>query len=455
VIKPANLEPWNTPPTPHGFKGGDLLGVTERLDYLQDLGINAIYFTPIFQSAANHRYHTHDYFHIDPLLGGDAAFDTFLAAAHRRGIRVVLDGVFNHASRGFFPFNHILENGAQSPYVNWFTIYDYPLHAYDGANPNYACWMNLPELPKLNTTNPEVRAYIFSIARYWLEKGIDGWRLDVPFEIDDDAFWKEFRQVVKGVNPNAYIVGEIPFDARRWLAGDQFDAVMNYLFTYACWNFFAGETYDEAMVGQWRHHHEFSPDTAIFAQTMETLLSQYPPEISAVQLNLLDSHDTARFLNIASGNKDALRLATLFQMTYPGAPCVYYGNEIGLTGGHDPDNRRAFPWDEASWDADLRAFFQRCIALRKAYPVLRRGDYHTLYAAQGVVAYIRRDRESAALVVLNRSTATVRPQVPVDGWLADGMTLNDVLGAEKARVNEGYLEGLTLPPYTGAVLMAG
>ncbi|HEX2979629.1 MAG TPA: alpha-amylase family glycosyl hydrolase [Anaerolineaceae bacterium] len=121
VIKPANLEPWNTPPTPHGFKGGDLLGVTERLDYLQDLGINAIYFTPIFQSAANHRYHTHDYLHIDPLLGGDAAFDTFLAAAHRRGIRVVLDGVFNHASRGFFPFNHILENGAQSPYVNGFT----------------------------------------------------------------------------------------------------------------------------------------------------------------------------------------------------------------------------------------------------------------------------------------------------------------------------------------------
>lgn len=182
--KPNNLEPWETPPTTRGFKGGDLLGVIEHLDYLQDLGITAIYFNPIFQSASTHRYHTHDYYQVDPLLGGNAAFQKMLKAAHRRGIRLILDGVFNHA-------------------------------------------------------NPQVRQYIFDVARFWLEQGIDGWRLDVPFEIKDDSFWQEFRQIVKGINPEAYIAGEIPWEAQHWLQGDQFDAVMNYQFTQACLGFFS------------------------------------------------------------------------------------------------------------------------------------------------------------------------------------------------------------------------
>ncbi|HEX7973410.1 MAG TPA: alpha-amylase family glycosyl hydrolase, partial [Anaerolineales bacterium] len=178
VGKPNNLEAWEAPPTVFGFKGGDLLGVTEHLDYLQDLGINAIYFTPVFQSASSHRYHTHDYFQIDPILGGDRAFRELLDQAHRGGIRIVLDGVFNHASRGFFQFNHILENGPSSPYLDWFTVRGFPLNAYSG-HPNYEAWVGLPALPKLNTANPQVRQFIFDVARYWLGQGIDGWRLDV------------------------------------------------------------------------------------------------------------------------------------------------------------------------------------------------------------------------------------------------------------------------------------
>jgi glycosidase len=204
VIKPSNLEPWDSPPSSHGYKGGDLNGVVNRLDYLADLGITAIYLNPIFQSASNHRYHTHDYFQVDPLLGGNQAFRTLIKEAHRRDIRIVLDGVFNHASRGFYRFNDLLENGEKSPWSDWFIIKKWPLNAYDpNSPPNYECWWDLPALPKLNTDNPEVREYIMEVAEYWLrEYDIDGWRLDVPTEIRTPGFWEEFRYRVKKVKPD-------------------------------------------------------------------------------------------------------------------------------------------------------------------------------------------------------------------------------------------------------------
>ena len=241
VPKPANLEPWYDAPTIEGYKGGDLLGVAERLDYIQDLGATAIYFTPIFQSASNHRYHTHDYYKVDPLLGGNQAFRILLDEAHRRGMKVVLDGVFNHSSRGFFQFNDILENGPHSPWLDWFKIEGWPLAPYTGDRPaNYGSWGGNRALPVFNHENPEVREFIMQVAEYWLREGIDGWRLDVPFEIRTPGFWAEFRQRVKAVNPEAYIVGEVWRDSREWLQGDQFDAVMNYLFTDMTIAFCAG-----------------------------------------------------------------------------------------------------------------------------------------------------------------------------------------------------------------------
>ncbi|HEY3342313.1 MAG TPA: alpha-amylase family glycosyl hydrolase, partial [Anaerolineae bacterium] len=170
VAKPTNLEPWDTRPSVYGFKGGDLLGVVEHLDYLHELGITAIYFTPIFQSTANHRYHTHDYYRVDPVLGGDTALHELIHAAHARNIRIIIDGVFNHASRGFYQFNHILENGAASPYIDWFSIKGFPLHAYEGKPVNYEAWWGIPALPKLNTALPAVREFIFDVAEYWIRQ---------------------------------------------------------------------------------------------------------------------------------------------------------------------------------------------------------------------------------------------------------------------------------------------
>ncbi len=453
--KPHNMEAWDVAPTTHGFKGGDLMGVLERLDYLQDLGVTAIYFTPVFQSASNHRYHTHDYYQVDPILGGNGALRRLLAETRRRGMRVVLDGVFNHASRGFFQFNHILECGKKSPYLDWFRVKDFPLNAYSGK-PNYDCWIGLPALPEFNFANPQVRRFILDIARYWLDEGIDGWRLDVPFCVDDDAFWQEFRQVVKRANPQAYITGEIPWDAQRWLRGDQFDGVMNYLLTYACWGFFGGKGLDMHLVGDW---YKNAPDyyqtreAPAFAETVTRLLGHYPLPAVHAQMNLLDSHDTARFLSLAGGDKRLQRLAATFLFTYPGAPCVYYGDEIGLEGGKDPDNRRAFPWDEKRWDLDLRAHYQQLIALRKQVAALRSGEFKVLHAAGQVLVYERRLAEQVVVTAINRSPQeTYRLDLPAPAGLEEGSRLADALGGGAAQVSGGRLNGLNLPPLSAAVL---
>ena len=245
LLKSASWEAWDEMPTLQGYKGGDLWGVMEELDYLQDLGINAIYFTPIFQSASNHRYHTHDYYQVDPMLGGNGAFRELLEACHERNMKVVLDGVFNHASRGFFFFHDILENGPYSPWVDWFKIEGWPLSPYNGEFPaNYEGWGGNRALPVFNHDNPEVREYIMEVAEYWIKFGIDGWRLDVPFEIKTPGFWQEFRDRVKALNDDAYIVGEVWEDSSEWLDGTQFDGVMNYLFAAPTIAFTAGDRVD-------------------------------------------------------------------------------------------------------------------------------------------------------------------------------------------------------------------
>lgn len=450
VPKPSNLEPWGDSPTRHGFKGGDLLGVREHLDYLEDLGVTAIYFNPIFQSTANHRYHTHDYHRVDPILGGNQALRTLLDAAHERGIRVVLDGVFNHASRGFYQFSHLLENEADSPYIDWFYVRGFPLYAYDESKqPNYAAWWNLHALPKLNTDTPAVRQFLWDVGRHWIEFGIDGWRLDVPGEIDDAVFWREFRRQVKEANPQAYLVGEVWGDASAWLRGDQFDATMNYLFTKACLGFFIRDA-DQGLLSGVGYSPVPKLGVAEFADTIDRLLGLYDPEVTQVQLNLLDSHDTARFLTIARGDESAFRLATLFQMTYPGAPCVYYGDEIGMEGRRDPDCRRAFPWDESRWNMGLRDFVKRCIALRHAHPALRRGDYTQLHASGEVYAFGRRLNDETLIVVLNNGLSEAKVDIDVAKYLPDGKAVADVWGDTRIPMAGGRLS-LTVPARSGGV----
>jgi len=385
------FKPWGSPPEDQGYQGGDLYGVVDKLDYLQDLGINAIYLNPIFSSASNHRYHTFDYMQVDPLLGGNAALRELLDESHKRDIKIVLDGVFNHASRGFWAFHHILENGGNSPYIDWFKVHDWPLRPYTSNKknpPNYDAWWNLPALPKFNIKNPGVRKYLLDVAKYWVEFGIDGWRLDVAAEIDDPPFWREFRKVVKGVNPEAYICGEIWHVAPEWLQGDRFDALMNYPFGGAAINFFAAKTLPENYKGGDMTLN--SIDVTVFAERIEAVYASYDWEINFAQMNFFDSHDTARLHWMVGEDRSAMELCILFHMTMPGAPCVYYGNEVGLTGGQEPLSRNAFPWhDEASWDNELLSFYRRAIALRNNHAALQTGVYKQLLAADEVFAFTR------------------------------------------------------------------
>lgn len=454
VNKPGLFEKWDSLPTIHGYKGGDLLGVYEKLDYLEDLGINAIYFNPIFQSASNHRYHTHDYYLVDPLLGGNDAFKTLLDAAHKRGIRVVLDGVFNHASRGFFPFNHILEDGKDSPYIDWFIVHGYPLNPYQGK-PNYACWWNNPALPKLNTENPIVRRYIMDIARYWVDQGIDGWRLDVPFEITSDGFWEEFRDVVKTANPDAYIVGEVPTEAQDWLnSGEKFDAVMNYQLTHAAVGFFGGDSFDHKLAEGMMGLTQPQPMNAeAFANRTSELLKIYPKEFAYAQLNLLDSHDMPRFLSLMNGNADKLKLAYTFVLTYPGAPCIYYGDEIGLEGGRDPLCRKGFTWRKEDWNMELREAIKEAITVRHAIPALRTGSYEPIFAQDGLLAYLRRDELDTVLVVLNNSNAAAKLDLATHNAFENGTELQDQLSDNHFSIDQQQITDLAIPAM-GAMVLA-
>jgi cyclomaltodextrinase len=438
IPRPGSFEPWDAAPTDHGFKGGDLLGLAERLPYLGDLGVTALYLTPVFASASNHRYHTYDYLSADPLLGGDVALRELLDAAHARGMRVVLDGVFDHTGRGFWPFHHILENGLDSPYVDWFHVDRARLAAGRGlmAYPvdeegrsvddlggasldrlGYLSWWDLPALPKLNISNPQVREHLLAVAEHWLRFGADGWRLDVPEEIDDASFWREFRRRCRAVDPDAYLVGEIWHEAADWLTGDRFDAVMDYPLAEALLGFTAGQRLDRRVLD---FHHEYRThvrrlDGTGFAAELERILTLYDPDVTAVQLNLIGSHDTPRFLTLAGGDRASLRLALLLLATLPGAPCLYYGDEIGLEGDRDPDDRRAFPWDEARWDRDLLAFTRSALHLRLETPVLRHGATRIAGAAGDAVAIERRDAGDRWIVAVNAGEVPMPLPVAVEG----------------------------------------
>ncbi|MBK9712383.1 MAG: glycoside hydrolase family 13 protein [Kouleothrix sp.] len=452
--KPSNLEPWDGEPTPHGYKGGDLLGVIEHLNHIQDLGATAIYLCPIFQSTCNHRYHTHDYYRVDPLLGGDEAFDALLAECKRRGLRVVLDGVFNHASRGFFQFNDVLENGAGSPWLDWFSFAEHPANAYDLSRPpGYAAWIGLHALPKLNTDNPQVREYIMRVGEYWMRKGIDGWRLDVPFEIKSAGFWQEFRRRIKAINPEAYIVGEVWWDSREWLQGDQFDGVMNYLFAEAAISFSAGRRVRRELV----ENLSYAPWPGIggveYANRIDRLLGLYPWPIQLTQLNLLDSHDTARFITIAGGDQASVRLGTLLMMTFPGAPSIYYGDEIGLAGGLDPECRRTIAWDRpATWDMELYAFYKQAIALCRSQPALSTGAYRRVLATADVVAFARTLDATTLLVAVNAADEPRAVEAPLGGLAARQAPPAVLFGEGHSAEIQGATLRLALAPRSGIVL---
>lgn len=396
------LSPWGAKPTSHNFMGGNLRGIREGLTHIQELGANSLYLCPIFASTSNHRYHTNDYFQIDPLLGTLKDFDDLVKEVHKRGMRIILDGVFNHCSRGLYQFNSLLECGVDSPFRDWFHVDSYPINAYSGTEPNYRCWWNIPALPKFNTANPEVREFLWSVGEFWTRRGIDGWRLDVPNEIDDDSFWQEFRSRVKKVNPEAYIVGEIWGDPSRWLQGDQFDGVMNYPARRAILDTFFPEAMakptnvsvgEPLAVVKAEFHADASHDPGTHHPRAKALCEKleeaFPVKRFGTPMNLLGSHDNVRLATIAADHPDRLSQAWALLLFLPGAPCIYAGDELCQEGGKDPDNRRCFPWDELGLLAKnpLYPLLQELIAFRQSQKAIRHGNFGCRPEGHGIVVW--------------------------------------------------------------------
>lgn len=436
---PSNKVPWGSKPSIWGFQGGDLRGVLQRLDYIQDLGANSIYLNPIFESSSNHRYNTRDYYRIDPKLGGMEDFEELLRSAHHRGIRVILDGVFNHCGRGFFAFNDVLENQAQSSYKDWFYIKKFPVRAFGrGKADNYEAWWRFKSLPKLNLQNPEVRAYILQVAKFWLEKGADGWRLDVPAEIDDRDFWSEFRAAAKSVNSDVYLVGEIWEIEPNWVGPDIFDGLINYPLREALLDLLMPP----------------GGDLNKFVEAIETLLGAYPAENTFAHYLPLGSHDTHRLATALKGDEQRILTAFTFQFFYPGAPAIYYGDEIGLKGGEDPDNRGAFHWNKDTWNHTLWDHVKNLASLRRELPQLRRGEFQIVSVdeAAGVAIFRRVLKDRAALLVMNITATSQQVNLPYDLLRTSNLSgdINSLL--KSALTEQGTDLLIRIPPCTADIV---
>ena len=424
--------------------GGDLQGVEEKFDYLKNLGINAIYFNPIFEATANHRYNTAAYEKIDDNLAikGDFAasedyFIDFIKKAHKKDIKIVLDGVFNHTGYEHYAFQDVVEKGRDSKYWDWFFIESYPINTLyeqrtEGKEPNYKCWAGFGAHPKLNVANPEVKEYIFEITKKWMDPdgdgdpsdGIDGWRLDVANEVKDTdpEFWKEWRDYVKEINPEVYITGEIWNNASRYLQGEEFDSVMNYKFRDAVINFIAKEKLSAKE----------------FVYSLEEVNIDYPEQSIYSLQNLIDSHDTIRFLASANHSKERLKLAALMQFTYKGAPMIYYGDEIGLYGGKDPDNRRTMIWKERPSgekpDKDLYKYYSKLADIRKNNDVLIEGDISFIIPedTRRVVIIVREKDEEKIYTVLNSWDRNQEVSFEIDSGKEK---LKDILSGKEIEVD--------------------
>lgn len=368
--------------------GGTLQGVGENLDYLKELGINCIYLNPIFAANSYHKYDTIDYFAIDPCFGEMEDLKELVKKCHAYGIRVILDGVFNHCGSDFFAFRDVLKKGKQSEYYDWFYYMPEPVEYADP--PNYEAFAYVKEMPKLNTGNPKVADYLCSVGTYWIkEVDIDGWRLDVANEINHD-FWRKFRKEVRSVKEDVLLIGEIWEDAGCWLVGDQFDSTMNYRFSYLCKDFFAKRTMS----------------VTEFDAQMQRMIMRYPRCVSQAQMNFLDSHDVPRFLSFCDGDKKRMELAFFYLFMSVGIPSVFYGDEYYIEGTAELEYRSAMPWGAKENCMDK---FKTWITLRGEHVALRRGCYRSIYCddEKGCYGFLREYEDERLLVLLNNGTEEI------------------------------------------------
>lgn len=399
---PPDTRPWDALPDRDSFFGGDLKGIIEGLDYLQELGVNAIYLTPIFAAPSNHKYDVADYFEVDPHFGGSRALAALVEAIHRRGMKLILDGVFNHCGERHPFFQDLLRRGRTSPFWDWFVIHGDEV--IREPHPNYACWAGVRSLPEWNHRNRAVREYLFSIARHWIHtQGIDGWRLDAVEHMPPD-FVKELRTAVKRERPDAYILGEVMGFAAAWLKYGALDGVMNYRLWEGLLHFIAWESWDATR----------------FLRLLEALWGDYPRENLFASYNPTGSHDKPRLMTLCRGDRRKVALIVACIFALPGAPAIYYGDEIGLEGGEDPDCRRPFPWDPARWDGELRVLFRTLVGIRKKETALRRGELRFVAATDRAFSFVREWAEERVVFCGN---AGDRPTVfPLDRSARDLLT---------------------------------
>ena len=371
---------------------GDLRGIIEHMDYIQDLGIDVLYMTPIFKSNSCHKYDTIDYYQIDPSFGTKEDLKELVQKAHERGMKVVLDAVYNHTGREFFAFQDILEKGEKSKYLDWYFIDDLPLKSEWGEIPNFKCFAYYGGMPKLNLKNPEVEKYITDVASYWIKEcDIDGWRLDVGDEISH-LFWKNFRKAIRSVKKDMLIIGEIWHYAGDFLEGDEWDTVMNYPFYLNLIDLLADKKINVSQ----------------FVQNLGYLEGRLNKKCYPLMWNLIDSHDTARFLHICNDNKKKQHLGAAFQLLLPGMPMIYYGDEYAMPGANDPDCRRGMYWDEEYQDKEMFKWYKQLLQVRKTHACIVEGESLETISEdddETIVMIKKGDKETIALI-FNCSNST-------------------------------------------------
>ncbi len=436
------------------FYGGDLFGVREKLPYLKDIGVTIIYFNPLVKSESNHKYDTYDYFSIDPHFGENSEFKILVQEAHQKGISIILDFAFNHVGVGFFAFQDCLKNGKNSEYSNWFDCHQYPLPEKIPddfkASDYYQCWWGHATLPDLNydldrqhpaenyisdikdaNVNKPLVDYLLKVVEFWLiEMDIDGFRLDVPNEVPF-WFWKLFKDKVKFLKPNAYLIGEIWHNATEWL-DNYFDAVMNY-------SYFREPVLQYFALQNW--------STEKFVSVVLEGLHHYGFCNLSLMMNLLDSHDTHRFLESAIGDIRKLKLALIFQMTWIGTPHIFYGDEVGLMGGNDPDNRRPMNWDfyKNQKLSNLHDFYKKIISIRKANSVLIFGEVEIIHSKQNVLVYKRSLLKEEIFILINNSEETKQIDLFLDG------EFTEIISQKNYKPKQGKLR-IQIPSLSGLIL---
>ncbi len=447
--EPVVAKQWGELPDrsqgPREFYGGDLAGIRQKLPYLEDLGVTALYLNPIFASPSSHKYDTVDYLNVDPHFGTNEEFAELCSDLKERDMRIILDAVINHTSERhpwFDRYGEYEEVGAYGSKTaqtrDFYTFYD------ESDPESYHGWIGVKTLPTLDYSDAELRRRIYeaddAILRYWLKPPyeIDGWRFDVLHMLGEGSgaannteYVRHFRRTLREENPQAYVLGEHFYEATKWLQGDQEDAAMNYDgFARPLWAFFAEVDHKG---------HPVQIDAATLNKVMTRSRARLPFEIQLSQFNLLGSHDTPRFLTRVEGNKGLMKAAVTLLMTYIGVPCIYYGDEVGVEGGRDPDCRRTFPWDEAAWDQELRGHVQALIAFRKAHKVLQRGALVTLYAEGNVYAFARIFGDEVVVAAVNRGEEV---EVTLPAWKLglENTMLTSLFENQEVEIEEGRLE---------------